>query len=178
MQLHAPDLLRSVRKRKRAIAAPVTSEVKIVRKPLILLAEDSMTTRLQEKRILEAAGYEVVTAVDGVDVGVLEPRQHEPAREVDDVGPRPDVCVQVGFVEDRGHPPARDDEPVVGPSVVAVEDVPVAEDGRSGSHPPSVPSDSVAWPPLRLGVDDESAGIRLIRLLNRLSRRHHGCTDR
>jgi two-component system chemotaxis sensor kinase CheA len=31
------------------------------------LAEDSITTRTQEKRILEGAGYEVVTAVDGVD---------------------------------------------------------------------------------------------------------------
>lgn len=34
---------------------------------LILLAEDSITTRTQEKRILESAGYEVVTAVDGAD---------------------------------------------------------------------------------------------------------------
>ncbi len=36
-------------------------------KPVILLAEDSITTRIQEKRILETAGYEVVTAVDGLD---------------------------------------------------------------------------------------------------------------
>jgi two-component system chemotaxis sensor kinase CheA len=34
---------------------------------LILLAEDSITTRIQEKRILEGAGYEVVAAVDGFD---------------------------------------------------------------------------------------------------------------
>lgn len=33
----------------------------------ILLAEDSITTRTQMKRILEAAGFEVVTAVDGLD---------------------------------------------------------------------------------------------------------------
>ena len=33
----------------------------------ILLAEDSITTRLQEKRILESAGYQVVVAVDGLD---------------------------------------------------------------------------------------------------------------
>ncbi len=33
----------------------------------ILLAEDSLTTRMQERRILEVAGYEVVTAVDGMD---------------------------------------------------------------------------------------------------------------
>jgi two-component system chemotaxis sensor kinase CheA len=34
---------------------------------VILLAEDSITTRTQEKRILESAGYDVVTAVDGAD---------------------------------------------------------------------------------------------------------------
>ncbi|PPT10273.1 Signal transduction histidine kinase CheA [Geitlerinema sp. FC II] len=34
---------------------------------VVLLVEDSITTRTQEKRILEAAGYEVVTAVDGLD---------------------------------------------------------------------------------------------------------------
>ncbi|MFH1138978.1 MAG: hybrid sensor histidine kinase/response regulator [Pseudomonadota bacterium] len=33
----------------------------------ILLVEDSITTRTQEKRILESAGYTVVTAVDGQD---------------------------------------------------------------------------------------------------------------
>lgn len=33
----------------------------------ILLAEDSVLVRTQEKRLLEAAGYEVVTAVDGQD---------------------------------------------------------------------------------------------------------------
>lgn len=33
----------------------------------VLLAEDSMITRTQEKRILEAAGYEVIVAVDGQD---------------------------------------------------------------------------------------------------------------
>jgi len=33
----------------------------------ILLVEDSISTRTQEKRILESASYEVVIAVDGVD---------------------------------------------------------------------------------------------------------------
>ena len=37
------------------------------RKRVILLAEDSIVTRTQEKRILESAGFEVVTAVDGQD---------------------------------------------------------------------------------------------------------------
>ena len=36
-------------------------------RPRILLAEDTMTTRALEKGILEAAGYEVRTAVDGAD---------------------------------------------------------------------------------------------------------------
>lgn len=34
---------------------------------MLLLAEDSITTRTQMRRILEGAGYEVVTAVDGAD---------------------------------------------------------------------------------------------------------------
>ena len=33
----------------------------------ILLAEDSITTRIQEKRILESAGYQVTACVDGLD---------------------------------------------------------------------------------------------------------------
>lgn len=33
----------------------------------VLLVEDSIATRTQEKRILEAAGYHVITAVDGLD---------------------------------------------------------------------------------------------------------------
>ncbi len=33
----------------------------------ILLAEDSITTRIQERRILEQAGYTVTVAVDGID---------------------------------------------------------------------------------------------------------------
>ncbi len=67
MILNPQDLLRSARKAPRATTAPVAIETTAARKLVILLAEDSMTTRLQEKRILEGAGYEVVTAVDGVD---------------------------------------------------------------------------------------------------------------
>ena len=37
------------------------------RRKVILMADDSMTTRTQLKRILEGAGYEVVPAVDGLD---------------------------------------------------------------------------------------------------------------
>ena len=47
---------------------PMTQDITDEKKSkLILLAEDSITTRLQEKRILESAGYEVIAAVDGFD---------------------------------------------------------------------------------------------------------------
>lgn len=71
------DLIRTAQKRARAGASSwrATTQSKTAigdqqaiktKKPVILLAEDSITTRTQEKRILEMAGYEVVTAVDGL----------------------------------------------------------------------------------------------------------------
>jgi two-component system chemotaxis sensor kinase CheA len=66
MVLNPLDLLQSVRKRP----ARITQEVprpKPQQKHAILLVEDSITTRTQEKRILESAGYEVVAAANGVD---------------------------------------------------------------------------------------------------------------
>jgi two-component system chemotaxis sensor kinase CheA len=66
MILNPSDLIKSVRKRTPLVKSltPITKET---RKPVILLAEDSIAIRTQEKRILEGAGYEVVTAVDGLD---------------------------------------------------------------------------------------------------------------
>ncbi|MBD2740229.1 hybrid sensor histidine kinase/response regulator [Coleofasciculus sp. FACHB-1120] len=66
MILNPSDLIKSVRKRTPQVKSfkPITDEV---RKPVILLTEDSIAIRTQEKRILEGAGYEVVTAVDGLD---------------------------------------------------------------------------------------------------------------
>lgn len=64
--LNIPDLFKSVRKHEIPLA-PVKEIEVTAKKQVILLAEDSITTRTQEKRILESAGYEVVTAVDGVD---------------------------------------------------------------------------------------------------------------
>ncbi len=72
MVLNPSDLLKSVRKQN--VSHQVTTSIaeKLPpnlgsRKQVILLVEDSIATRTQEKRILEGAGYEVVTAVDGLD---------------------------------------------------------------------------------------------------------------
>jgi two-component system chemotaxis sensor kinase CheA len=70
--LNPSDLLKSMRKQYghggrvaiQPAAAPMADDK---RKKILLLAEDSITTRTQEKRILESAGYAVVTAVDGLD---------------------------------------------------------------------------------------------------------------
>jgi two-component system chemotaxis sensor kinase CheA len=66
MVLNPHDLLKTLRK-EFVVAAPVTAAEAAPAKKVLLLAEDSITTRTQEKRILEGAGYEVVTAVDGAD---------------------------------------------------------------------------------------------------------------
>ncbi len=68
MVLNPQDLLASLRKGVAPLAGP-RSEVgeNAAAKKAILLAEDSITTRTQEARILENAGYEVVTAVDGLE---------------------------------------------------------------------------------------------------------------
>ncbi len=65
MILNPQDLMKTMQKTQATVAPEATEEV--VRKQVILLAEDSITTRTQEKRIIESAGYEVVTAVDGLD---------------------------------------------------------------------------------------------------------------
>ncbi len=69
MVLNPQDLLKSVRQQSIIISDAQTIDDRITekRKKAILLVEDSIATRTQEKRILESAGYEVVTAVDGLD---------------------------------------------------------------------------------------------------------------
>ncbi|ASG22971.1 hybrid sensor histidine kinase/response regulator [Nitrospirillum viridazoti] len=61
--LNIPDLLAG------AAQAPATARpmVAVSRKKSILIAEDSITARTLFKNLLEAAGYQVRTAVDGVD---------------------------------------------------------------------------------------------------------------
>ncbi|TAO00769.1 MAG: hybrid sensor histidine kinase/response regulator [Phormidium sp. SL48-SHIP] len=73
MVLNPVDIIKSVRGvHRRAnvsseIIEPASSQAETPAKQMLLLVEDSITTRTQEKRILEAAGYGVVTAVDGLD---------------------------------------------------------------------------------------------------------------
>jgi two-component system, chemotaxis family, sensor kinase CheA len=66
MVLNPHDLMKTVQKRATAVALERAIE-EVERKRVILLVEDSITTRTQEKRILESGGYDVVTAIDGVD---------------------------------------------------------------------------------------------------------------
>jgi two-component system chemotaxis sensor kinase CheA len=64
--LNPSDLIQSA-KRKSGTPAPEPTPEPETRKKVVLLVEDNITTRIQEKRILDGAGYEVITAVDGVD---------------------------------------------------------------------------------------------------------------
>ncbi len=71
MILNPQDLVRSVRKQHQGATMADSDDLDAgpatIQKPVILLVEDSIAVRTQEKRILEKAGYEVVIAVDGVD---------------------------------------------------------------------------------------------------------------
>ena len=64
--LNPNDLLRSMNRMVRTSPSTGVAEA-VQQQKRILLAEDSITTRMQERRILEAAGYAVETAVDGLD---------------------------------------------------------------------------------------------------------------
>ncbi|GGA50280.1 hybrid sensor histidine kinase/response regulator [Okeania sp. KiyG1] len=71
MILNPQDLMKSAKKLSTSIfSSKFVQQLKVEKvnkKSLILLVEDSIATRTQEKRILENAGYEVITAVDGID---------------------------------------------------------------------------------------------------------------
>lgn len=70
MVLNPQDLIQSIRRGGACTVAPTRAAMPgkpVQTKLSVLLVEDSIATRTQEKRILEAAGYEVVTAVDGLD---------------------------------------------------------------------------------------------------------------
>ena len=66
MVLNPQDLMKSVQ--KTAIVTLAQSSRQATKsKQMVLLVEDSIAIRTQEKRILESAGYEIITAVDGLD---------------------------------------------------------------------------------------------------------------
>jgi two-component system chemotaxis sensor kinase CheA len=64
--LRPSDLLRSMRVNPHPLAPPTPREAER-RQPVILVVDDSITTRTMEKNLLELAGYEVQVAVDGVE---------------------------------------------------------------------------------------------------------------
>ncbi len=66
MILNPLDFIKSAQRHAGSTPASLLTPV-IQPKQVILLVEDSIAIRTQEKRILEGAGYEVVTAVDGLD---------------------------------------------------------------------------------------------------------------
>ena len=66
MILNPPDLLKSLQRQSlSATLAPMKQTRQ--RKPIILLVEDSPPVRIQEKRLFEGAGYDVVTATNGLE---------------------------------------------------------------------------------------------------------------
>ncbi|HEY9736220.1 MAG TPA: hybrid sensor histidine kinase/response regulator [Trichocoleus sp.] len=69
MVLNPQDFIQSVRRGGSCAVATnaIAPAAALHTQRAVLLVEDSIATRTQEKRILEAAGYAVVTAVDGVD---------------------------------------------------------------------------------------------------------------
>jgi two-component system, chemotaxis family, sensor kinase CheA len=68
--LNVPDLLKSAASQAAPPAAGIAVQVQ-TEMPSVLVVEDSITSRSLLKNILEAAGYRVVTAVDGVDAYTL-----------------------------------------------------------------------------------------------------------
>ena len=64
--LHVPDLMESAL-HSRTASSPAGAVEKAATRQSILVAEDSITSRTLLKNILETAGYEVKTAVDGMD---------------------------------------------------------------------------------------------------------------
>lgn len=68
MVLNIADLLRAAaRATARPIAAPAETARRTDRAGVILVADDSITTRMMEKHILESAGYQVRVAADGME---------------------------------------------------------------------------------------------------------------
>lgn len=69
--LNISDLMRSAVKVGAATSAAVVAEEPVAQQKSILVAEDSITARTLVKNILETAGYDVRTAVDGAEAFTL-----------------------------------------------------------------------------------------------------------
>jgi len=65
--IHVSDLMKSAVKIKGTAKVNAGKELPATISRKILVAEDSITSRTMLKNILETAGYQVITAVDGVD---------------------------------------------------------------------------------------------------------------
>jgi two-component system chemotaxis sensor kinase CheA len=68
--LRPTDLVTALRERPRPPAPAPFSEER-ARPPAILVVDDSITTRTMEKNLLEAAGYQVRVAVDGLEAWTI-----------------------------------------------------------------------------------------------------------
>ena len=66
MILNPPDMLKSLQQQTLSETV-IENEPAKQNKPIILLVEDSPPVRIQEKRLFEGAGYEVVTATNGLE---------------------------------------------------------------------------------------------------------------
>ena len=65
--LNVPQLLASGAAAADAMPADIVAPAQTTRRHRILVVDDSITTRTLEASVLEAAGFEVITAVDGAD---------------------------------------------------------------------------------------------------------------
>jgi len=83
--LHAPDMIRTALGINSGVKLRSFShQVGVKEVKTVLVAEDSITSRMLLKNVLEAAGYNVVTAVDGRD-GLNMIKQELPDILVSDV---------------------------------------------------------------------------------------------
>jgi two-component system, chemotaxis family, sensor kinase CheA len=65
--LSVPDLLKSARTAAATLRTPAPVQPSTMQAKRVLVVEDSITSRMLLKGILESAGYDVKTAVDGID---------------------------------------------------------------------------------------------------------------
>jgi len=74
--LSVPDLLKSARRTSGSVQRAVPEKPVATQAKAVLIAEDSITSRMLLKSILESAGYRVKTAVDGMEAFTLLRAEH------------------------------------------------------------------------------------------------------